>query len=320
MSPFSSKAGVVRRSAFTLVELLVVIAIIGVLVALLLPAVQAARESARRTQCSNHIKQWSLGMHNYHDTYNSLPAAAKSNLRHVWVYSVWPFVEQKALYDMYRQEEHFYLPPNTINGGTVNANLDGPTGKRVQIYYCPSDRYGAVNMSQTDLYWRAKGNYNLNWGPIMQPHPGPAPQVWAPFGYMNFSSRNQPRYTRFGEITDGTSNTLLISEQLTPADGDQDHRGDMLNDDEACTYFMTINTPNSNAPDIMAPGFCVNRPERKMPCQGGANRNKTVRSRHPTGVNVGLCDGSVRFVANNINVTTWRAVSTMNGGESLADF
>ena len=214
MAPSFSKAGLVGRRAFTLVELLVVIAIIGVLVALLLPAVQAARESARRTQCSNHIKQWSLGMHNYHDTYNSLPAAAKSNLRHVWVYSMWPFVEQKALYDMYDQRQHFYLPPNTINGGTVNANLDGPTGKRVQIYYCPSDRYGAVNMSSTDLYWRAKGNYNLNWGPIMQPHPGAAPQAWAPFGYRNFINRDQPRYTRFGEFTDGTSNTLVISEQL----------------------------------------------------------------------------------------------------------
>lgn len=94
----------------------------------------------------------------------------------------------------------------------------------------------------------------------------------------------------------------------------------MLNDDEACTYFMTINTPNSNALDVMAPGFCVHRPERRMPCTTGANRHKTVRSRHPTGVNAGLGDGSVRFVANNISITTWRAVSTMNGAESLADF
>src|SRR6187549_2413716 len=91
----SSPAGrAASRLGFTLVELLVVIAIIGVLVALLLPAVQSARESARRMQCMNQIKQWTLGFHNYHDTNNTLPSAAKNNLRHVWIFSMWPYIEQ----------------------------------------------------------------------------------------------------------------------------------------------------------------------------------------------------------------------------------
>jgi hypothetical protein len=107
---------------------------------------------------------------------------------------------------------------------------------------------------------------------------------------------------------------------LTPNDGDQDHRGDMQNDDEVCTYFMTLDTPNTSAADVMAPGFCVSRPERKMPCTTGANRKKAVRSRHPNGVNAALGDASIRFITNNIQLNTWKAIGTMNGGETVGDY
>jgi prepilin-type processing-associated H-X9-DG protein len=158
----------------------------------------------------------------------------------------------------------------------------------------------------------------------MQPDPRRGtptqPVAWGPFGYRDFANRNQPRYTRFSEIVDGTSNTLEVSEMLTPLDGDVDHRGDILNDDEACTYFMTLMTPNTKSPDVMAPNFCANRPEKLLPCVTGANRNKTVRSKHPGGVNASMCDGSVRFISNNINVDTWMALGTMNGGDAVSDF
>jgi len=147
----------------------------------------------------------------------------------------------------------------------------------------------------------------------------PAPS-WAPFGYTDYRSHSLPRQTRLAEIVDGTSNTMLLSEAITSRDGDRDHRGDMLNDDWSCSYFSTLSTPNSTAPDVMKSGFCTNRPDRKLPCTAGANTNKTVRSRHPNGVNAVNCDGSVRFVTNNINLLTWQAVGSMNGGDQIGDF
>jgi prepilin-type N-terminal cleavage/methylation domain-containing protein/prepilin-type processing-associated H-X9-DG protein len=306
---------------FTLVELLVVIAIIGVLVALLLPAVQSAREASRRMQCINHIRQWSLALHNYHDVERVLPSATKNNPRSVWVYVLWPYVEQRALADTYDYSTHFFLPPNTIGGGNPNtANLNGPTGRTLKIYYCPSDRFNAVLISPLDPYFRARGNYHVNFGPVQAPHPNTNPIGWGPFGFLDFQSRNRPRYTRLAEISDGTSNTLMVSEQLTPLDADRDHRGDMLNDDWMCTYFSTLLTPNTTAPDVMANPFCTSRPERKMPCTTGANRQKAVRSFHPSGVNASMCDGSVRFISNNVSLATWQALGSMNGGDQIGDF
>lgn len=315
------------RRAFTLVELLVVVAIIGVLVALLLPAVQSAREASRRTQCNNQIKQWTLGFHNYADVNQTFPSAAQTNPRHVWVYSMWPYVEQQAIYNLYDQSQHFYLAPNTLFGNDpVNKyqNVDvGPTGRRIKLYYCPSDRFGAWLNSPGDNYARAKGNFQLNFGPIMHPQPNAAanpPVAWGPFGFRDFTNGNTPRFTRIGEISDGTSNTLLMSEAIMPRDDANDHRGDFLNDDFACTYFATITTPNSASPDVLVSGRCPSPNPPQMPCVAGGNRYKTARSRHPSGVNASLCDGSVRFISNNISLSTWQSIGTMNGGDAVNDF
>ncbi|WP_254511030.1 DUF1559 domain-containing protein [Anatilimnocola floriformis] len=298
------------QSAFTLVELLVVIAIIGVLVALLLPAVQSAREAARRTQCLNHLRQWGLGMHLHVDTFEKLPYAAKSNPRTVWVPQLWPYVEQKALFDSYRFDLNFSDVPNTIQN-----SLDSPVGKRINIYYCPSDRVNAMQLAPGDPSFRAKGNYNLNWGDVTQPALT-TPVAFSPFGYTDFASRDKPRQSKLAEITDGTSSTMLMSEMRAPiVNTHMDHRGDMLNDDEACTYFMTNDPPNSRTPDTMAPNYCVDDTQHKLPCTTGANRSKAARSQHPGGVNVMFADGSQRFITDNISLTSWRAMGTMNGAE-----
>jgi len=160
---------------FTLVELLVVIAIIGVLVALLLPAIQAAREAARRMQCVSVLRQWGLAMHNYESANGFLPEGNRGNptaenpdsRRRVWVVLVWPYVEQGTMAEQFDQTLHFYQDPNTIQN-----SQEGIYAQTSPLYYCPSDRPGALWMG--DPFWRARGNYVIN-GRAFRPD-GPAPR------------------------------------------------------------------------------------------------------------------------------------------------
>ena len=311
-----------RRSyGFTLVELLVVIAIIGILIALLLPAVQAAREAARRLQCSNHCKQWGLAMLHYEVSAGmypygvifgaaSGPSATAINAgvngeyrRQTFIIALWPYLEQTTLYAQYDFDYNFYHQQNR----PLTAVAAG-------IYYCPSDRKGVW---KTDGYTvRCRGNYVTNFGYADFYQTQPPDMAIGPFG-ANLQVRTS-------DIIDGLSNTIFMAEILQAAnDSDFDFRGDFFNSDVGAAQFMTVYTPNSGIDSTYCAGVTPNIPG---PCQYGGNAVPggppvyvSARSHHPGGVTAVRGDGSVHFVSENISLSVWRALSSMRGVESIED-
>ncbi len=295
----------VKHSGFTLVELLVVIAIIGILIALLLPAVQAARAAARRVSCTNNLKQWGLAMHNYESSNRVFPPGcthwASYQKRMSFVIPMWPFLELNDLYDDYDFDYSFH---DWINERVVI--------QKSPLYFCPEDRIGCW---EGDAWAkRSRGNYVVNWGYCdsrVQTTPSGEPTRPGPFG--------PDKYTRVGDIADGLSNTMFMAEVVQAKnDTEFDFRGDFINDDLGACCIMTVSTPNSGE-DTMA---CFNTADRSYPGPCNDNRGDRVyvssRSLHAGGVNVLFGDGSTRFVLDEIDIETWRALGSMSGGETVS--
>lgn len=309
-----------QRPAFTLIELLVVIAIIAVLIALLVPAVQKVREAAARTQCQNNLKQLGLALHNHHDTKGRFPKGLVWNNgnyydapRTGWNYSLFPYIEQDNVYKK--------LPPSAANQQwypwwSAEANdPNGPTRAIITTWLCPSDS-GILTESQP---WGVftMGNYHAVFGGMNLGQARTASSSQRGAMGVNFGAR-------VGDITDGTSNTMVVGEYLRSLGAGNDQRGLLWGDQPGYGHLYTQLSPNSSSPDLLYSGWCDNQPGQNLPCingDSGPNNTVAARSRHTGGLNVVLGDGSVRFIADSIDLlTVWRPLATISGGESIGNY
>jgi prepilin-type N-terminal cleavage/methylation domain-containing protein len=325
------------RRGSTLVELLVVIAIIGVLVALLLPAVQAARESARRMRCTNNLKQAALAIHNYQDTFKAFPMGQHGCCWGTWLVSLLPFLEQGNLASGY-VGHGFDGATNTAPPSYSSATNLPVTRVQLATFTCPSDvksaQLGLLNGVTFHNYVGNFGNTDLNRTSPLGTDTAGRPNQYgeAPFkGLLGWPVGNankpnlhpslMPPYVRVANITDGLSNTLLFSETVQGKEGDL-HGFAWW---QGGSHFETYTPPNSAEPDRMeSAGYCKTQVRINPPCAAATptvfNQIIAARSRHPAGVGAALCDGSVRFVTNNIHLDTWRALGSSEGGEQLGEF
>ena len=273
---------------FTLIELLVVIAIIAVLIALLLPAVQQAREAARRTQCRNNMHQLGLALHNYHDTHSTFPPGAiempaYTNLNHTMMTMILPFLDETALYNAYNFALRCY--PN--NGGQGNSTV---VQSVIAQYICPSGPTGSLAMADRQGLFR-RGDYIANVG--LGKNDG---LDWAsvPVGARGPFACNSR--CRIRDVRDGTSQTILMAEasaQLAYARM------------WGCGYYSHW-AGNTYCPP--------NRPSITNLCYG-----RTFESAHEGGLFTLFGDGQVRFISENIDITTFRALGSIANNEIVDD-
>jgi prepilin-type N-terminal cleavage/methylation domain-containing protein len=315
-----------RRSAFTLIELLVVIAIIAILIGLLLPAVQKVREAAARAKCQNNLKQLGIAVHTYHDQFNRTPYNFDPNTYGYddnsrswsWMTQILPMIEQGNLYNTAVSNGSLATPLSTgtlIAGFPAAPNptfnqLQSVHSTKINTYLCPSDPSGGQTSTNRANGSTAAGagvtNYkgvsgsNWAWGSFTNVGPsGNINGLDAGDGMFYRSDIRRP-LTLIG-IIDGTSNTLMVGEDLPD-------RNTHCSWTRANYSVGTCSIPLNNGLNTGQPGF--NNPNDWPNLY-------SFRSQHSGGANFAIADGGVRFVTSSIAIANYRAASTIRGGEVI---
>jgi len=337
---------------FTLVELLVVIAIIGILVALLLPAIQAAREAARRSQCQNQMRQLAVGLLNYESTKKSFPPGGITQgpccgtpSGAGWTIFILPYIEQQALYDRYDFDEP--------NESTTDADKDGLANSFVRetnlpAYDCPTDEETEINdypasgpgagvlynrgsyrgnaglcTVQSQAFWDSSGEQNRRFSHERGPLPGVGPMYynpWVPNRQLIPSLWSLASPVKLKDITDGTANTVLLGEKAHLALPDPNDLSAEERARRRRTFWAYTYTSYQRSLTFLQTRSIISDYTRCRQIGGAFGEDPCKRSwgsLHPSGFNVAMCDGSVQFISDSIDIFLFGAMSTIAGGEVL---